>query len=68
VAHVAEVPVYVGSGVTADNLARFVPPAAGVIVGSWLKRDGMIANPVDARRVERVRSVLNARTPGLASH
>ena len=58
---VANVPVYVGSGVTADNLREFVPPASGVIVGSWLKMDGAIANPVDARRVERLRSQLEAR-------
>jgi membrane complex biogenesis BtpA family protein len=57
---VANVPVYVGSGVTADNLREFVPPASGVIVGSWLKTDGAIVNPVDARRVERVRSQLDA--------
>jgi membrane complex biogenesis BtpA family protein len=63
----AGVPVFVGSGVTADNLAEFVPPATGVIVGSWLKRDGTITNPVDAQRVERVRSVLNARIRGQAS-
>jgi membrane complex biogenesis BtpA family protein len=58
---VANVPVYVGSGVTADNLREFVPPATGVIVGSWLKTDGVIANPVDAQRVERLRSQLAAR-------
>ncbi len=63
----AGVPVYVGSGVTADNLVEFVPPASGVIVGSWLKRDGIITNPVDAQRVERVRSVLNTRIRGQAS-
>ncbi|MEX1157874.1 MAG: BtpA/SgcQ family protein [Thermomicrobiales bacterium] len=68
VVEAAGVPVYVGSGVTADNLAQFVPPATGVIVGSWLKRNGMIANAVDAQRVEHVRSVLNARTPGPAGH
>ena len=64
-ADVTSVPVYVGSGVTADNLAGFVPPATGVIVGSWLKQDGVVSNPVDARRVERVRSVLHSRTRGL---
>ncbi len=60
----AGVPVFVGSGVSADNLAEFVPPASGVIVGSWLKRDGLVANPVDAIRVERVRSVLDAQVRG----
>jgi hypothetical protein len=55
----AGVPVYVGSGVTGDNVGEFVPPATGVIVGSWLKEHGIIANPVDVRRVERVRSLLD---------
>ena len=32
VVDVAQVPVYVGSGVTVDNLATFVPPATG---GRW---------------------------------
>lgn len=59
-------PVYVGSGVTAGNLPGFVPPATGAIVGSWLKRDGIVSNPVDARRVERVRSVLTERIHGPA--
>ena len=60
-ANVASVHVYVGSGVTAENLVKFVPPASGVIVVSWLKVDGIIANPVDVERVQRVRSVLNER-------
>jgi membrane complex biogenesis BtpA family protein len=64
---VADVPVYVGSGVTADNLPRFVPPATGVIVGSWLKHDGAVENLVDERRVERVRSVMLKQSYGPAS-
>jgi len=52
----AGVPVFVGSGATADNLSEFIPPATGAIIGSWLKHDGLIDNPVDVRRVERVRS------------
>ncbi len=64
VVDVASVPVYVGSGVAAENLASFVPPATGVIVGSWLKTDGIVTNAVDATRVERVRSVLSVQTLG----
>lgn len=52
------VPVYVGSGVTAENVREFVPEAHGVIVGSWLKRNGAVANPVDPERVHRLVSEL----------
>lgn len=53
-------PVYVGSGVTAHNVADFVPPASGVVVGSWLKQDGRVANPVDVTRVRQLREVLDS--------
>jgi membrane complex biogenesis BtpA family protein len=52
-------PVYVGSGVTPANLAAYVPPAHGCIVGSALKRDGQIANPVDSERVRSLRQALD---------
>lgn len=43
--------ILLGSGVTADNVARFRPWIDGVIVGTSLKRGGLVANPVDSRRV-----------------
>jgi membrane complex biogenesis BtpA family protein len=46
-------PVYVGSGVTADNLARYWGGADGFIVGSAFKRDGRWSERVDAARVAR---------------
>jgi membrane complex biogenesis BtpA family protein len=46
-------PVYLGSGVTADNLGGYYPAADGFIVGSHFKVDGYWANPVDPKRVER---------------
>lgn len=46
-------PVYLGSGVTADNLAGYYPLADGFIVGSHFKVDGYWANAVDPKRVER---------------
>lgn len=64
---VAHVPVFVGSGITADNLPDFVPPATGAIVGSWLKQDGIVNNPVDAQRVDRIHSVLMNSTRDQAS-
>ena len=43
--------ILLGSGVNAENAVDFLRLADGVIVGSSLKKDGRIANPVDARRV-----------------
>lgn len=40
-----------GSGVTVANVKDYLRFADGVIVGSSLKRDGKLANPVDAKRV-----------------
>jgi membrane complex biogenesis BtpA family protein len=40
-----------GSGVTLANVRDYLRLADGVIVGSSLKRDGKLANPVDAKRV-----------------
>ena len=46
-----EVPVFVGSGVTAENLPQLWPQADAFIVGSYLKRGGGWSEPIDAERV-----------------
>lgn len=46
------VPVLVGSGVTQGNIGSYLEWADGVIVGTSLKRDGVVSNPVDRGRVE----------------
>ncbi len=46
-------PVAVGSGVTPENLKRFVV-ADAVIVGTYFKKDGVTENPVDVERVKRL--------------
>ena len=43
--------ILLGSGVNVANVKSFLQIADGVIVGSSLKRDGKLANPVDAKRV-----------------
>jgi len=43
--------ILLGSGVSVANVRDFLQIADGVIVGSSLKRDGKLSNPVDARRV-----------------
>jgi predicted TIM-barrel enzyme len=49
VAAAVHVPVLVGSGITAENLERYVA-ASGFIVGTSLKRDGDWTQPVDPPR------------------
>lgn len=43
--------ILLGSGVNLANVKEFLQIADGVIVGSSLKRDGKLANPVDPKRV-----------------
>ena len=51
---VPTVPVVVGSGVTADSVAELLSVAEGVIVGTFVKRDGSVRQPVDPERVRRL--------------
>ena len=51
---VRETPVLVGSGVTAESVAELLSVADGVIVGTWLKREGHVGNPVDPARVRQL--------------
>ncbi|HEX2188110.1 MAG TPA: BtpA/SgcQ family protein [Longimicrobiaceae bacterium] len=46
-------PLYVGSGITPENLERYYPGADGFIVGSAFKTGGRWSGEVDPRRVER---------------
>lgn len=50
----SHLPVLVGSGLTEDNIARYVGRAQGLIVGSSIKVDGDWRNPVDGARVRRL--------------
>src|SRR5262245_1399337 len=47
---VPEAPVLVASGITDRTVARALKEAHGAIVGTWLKRDGAVGNPVDPAR------------------
>jgi len=46
-----EIPVLVGSGVTEENVAQFLPVADALIVGSYFKTGGHWTQPVDGDRV-----------------
>ncbi len=51
VSQAVTIPTLVGSGLTAENLARFAV-ADGYIVGSSIKKDGLWSNPMDAARID----------------
>lgn len=53
-----KLPILVGSGVTAENIRDYAALADGLIVGSYVKRDGYWANPLDPDRIRRLMDVL----------
>ena len=52
-------PLLVGSGLTRDNARELLRHADGAIVGTALKRDGLVGEPVDVARVRALRAVLD---------
>src|SRR3989441_10053207 len=49
-----DVPLLLRSGVTPETVAELLSVADGAIVGTAVKRDGDVRNPVDRARVERL--------------
>jgi predicted TIM-barrel enzyme len=47
-------PVIIGSGLAADQVAELFAVADGAIVGQWLKKEGLWWRPVDPQRVEQL--------------
>jgi predicted TIM-barrel enzyme len=47
-------PVLIGSGVDADNIAEFYQAADGFIIGSYFKVDGNWTNEIDVSRIEKL--------------
>ena len=58
------VPVLAGSGVDEDNAAVLLEHADGAIVGTSLKIDGIVSNPVDSQRVRRLARRLRSLSGG----
>ena len=54
-----ELPVLVGSGLTVDNAPTLLARADGAIVGTALKRDGRVEEPVDEARVAKLRAAID---------
>lgn len=49
--------ILVGSGINESNVWRILEHADGAIVGTSLKREGLVANPVDPNRVRRLADI-----------
>ena len=56
---VPDYPVLVGSGVHEGNVAELLSLVDGVIVGTSLKEEGMVTNPVDRARVARLMAAVD---------
>lgn len=54
VAKATKLPVLVGSGVTPQSIKTLLAHAQGVIVGSYLKKDGLWSNPLDMTRCTKI--------------
>ncbi|MFQ6028326.1 MAG: BtpA/SgcQ family protein [Dehalococcoidia bacterium] len=50
----------VGSGVDADNAHRLLAHADGAIIGTSLKQEGVVSNPIDPERVRRTAEALRS--------
>jgi membrane complex biogenesis BtpA family protein len=50
----------VGSGVDLDNAHQLLEHASGAIVGTSLKQDGIVSNPLDPERVRRMAQTIHA--------
>lgn len=53
-----EAPILIGSGFNTENAKMLLPFISGAIVGSSLKRDGKLDNPVDPGRVAALRKIM----------
>ncbi|MBQ3963771.1 MAG: hypothetical protein II678_09515, partial [Erysipelotrichaceae bacterium] len=49
-------PVFLGSGINEKNVNDYLPYISGAIVGSSLKKDHNVNNPVDVKNVKRFMS------------
>lgn len=56
---VAKIPVFIGSGLTAENVYPFLPHIDGCIVGSYFKYDGKWYNEIDPSRVKNFMKIID---------
>ncbi len=53
-------PIWIGSGISAQNLPQFYPYAQGFIVGSTFREDGKFTAPLDSQRLREFMSAWHA--------
>lgn len=56
-----DIPVLVGSGVTAENLNSYLQYADGVIIGSYFKENGYWANEISRDNVRKLMKIIEER-------
>jgi uncharacterized protein len=61
-------PILIGSGCSAENAAAFLQYADGIIVGTSLKKDGVMENAVDVNRVRALVEKVRAARDATAAH
>lgn len=52
VKRLSPIPVVVGSGMTPENVGEYLRHADGVIVGSYIRQDGVAGRPLNRKRAE----------------
>ena len=63
-----QLPVLIGSGMTADNIAEYLPLADGFIVGSYFRREGRFLERLEPERLQKFMEVfLSERNREVAS-
>lgn len=55
----SEIPVLVGSGITAQNVKKYWNYADGFIIGSYFKENGIWYNPLDVSRISKFMEVVS---------
>ena len=55
----SKIPIIIGSGISTENIKKFLPAADAFIVGSSLKIKGIWKNEVDAERVKEFMQTVN---------
>ena len=57
---VTQLPVLIGSGMTPENIAQYLPLADGFIVGSYFRKDGKFLERLEPERLDRFMKAFRA--------
>lgn len=51
-------PILIGSGINERNVREYISLCDGIIIGTYFKRNGIITNPVDEKRVRKLIKII----------